>query len=106
RPRLPSRSRSRAAGITAVIVCMAVGVVRAEFSPLSVHPEGFGMPVAQMGARERAMGEGGLAAVSRGGFFLPNVSRSAFHDKTVFVASLENDVDWLRDDASSSRMTT
>ena len=85
---------------------LAAATVRAEFSPLSVHPEGFGMPVAQMGARERALGEGGLAAVSRSGFYLPNVSRSAFHDKTVFVASLENDVDWLRDDASSSRMTT
>jgi len=78
----------------------------AEFSPLSMHPEGHGMPSAMMGARERAMGEGGMAAVSNKGFFLPNVSRSAYHDKTVFIASLEHDVDWLRDDASSTRQAT
>jgi hypothetical protein len=92
----------RALALLAVLATAAT----AEFSPLSVHPEGFGMPLAQMGSRERAMGEGGMAAVNNKGFFLPNLSRSAFHDKTVFIASLENDVDWLRDDASSARMST
>jgi hypothetical protein len=78
----------------------------AEFSPLSIHPEGFGMPVAPMGARERAMGEAGMASAPAGGFFLSNPARSAFHDKTVFTATLENDVDWLRDDNSSARMSS
>jgi hypothetical protein len=111
---LPARSTLSAVRFTVPLVMVALLTLltvttrsaHAEFSPLSIHPEGFGMPLAQMGSRERAMGEGGLAAVTNKGFFLPNVSRSAFHDKTVFIASLENDVDWLRDDASSARMTT
>jgi hypothetical protein len=110
RPRHPRTAPARlslAAGLQAYFLALlAAGTAFAEFSPLSVHPEGFGMPLAQMGSRERAMGEGGLAAVSSRGFFLPNVSRSAFHDKTVFIATLENDVDWIRDDNSSARMTT
>ncbi len=91
---------------TLVLLALAAGTAFAEFSPLSIHSEGFGMPVSQMGSRERALGEGGLAAVTGKGFTLANVSRSAFHDKTVFLATLENDADWLRDDNSSSRIST
>jgi len=99
---MTARSLRSALGLTVLAATAAL----AEFSPLSIHPEGLGMPVAPMGSREKAMGEGGMAAVSPRGFYLPNVSRSAYHDKTVFLASLEYDVDWLRDDASSTRQTT
>jgi hypothetical protein len=85
---------------------LLAAAVHAEFSPLSIHPEGFGMPIAPMGARERALGEAGMAYVPLGGFFPSNPARTAFHDKTVFTATLENDVDWLRDDASSTRQST
>lgn len=95
-----------AAGALALLATLAPAPARAEFSPLSFHAEGHGMPVAPMGSRERAMGEGGMAAITGKGFYLPNVSRSAFHDRTVFIATLEHDVDWLRDDASSTRQST
>jgi long-chain fatty acid transport protein len=85
-------------------VLTLTGVAHAEFSPLSSNSEGFGLPVAPMGARERGMGEGGLAAVSNKGFFLPNISRSAFYDKTAFIATLEGDGDLLQDDTRSSRI--
>jgi hypothetical protein len=74
----------------------------AEFSPLSIHDEGLGMPVSISGARERALGEGGLAAVGNKGFTLANVSRAAWYDKTSFVATLEGDADWVRDDDGNS----
>ena len=77
-------------------------VASAEFSPLSSHPQGLGMPVANAGSRERALGEGGLAAVTTKGYTLANVSRSAFNEKTAFIATLEADGDWLRDDAGNS----
>lgn len=96
----------RAAGAATLLVTLALAPARAEFSPLSMHPEGHGMPTAMMGSRERALGEGGLAAVTGKGFYLPNVSRSAFHDRTVFIATIEQDVDWLRDDVSSTRQAT
>jgi hypothetical protein len=92
--------------LSALLLTIAAGSAFAEFSPLSIHPEGFGMPIAQMGSRERALGEGGLAAVTGKGFLLTNVSRSAFHDKTVFIATLENDADWLRDENSATRIST
>jgi hypothetical protein len=88
--------------LTAVV--LIAGATRAEFSPLSTEPDGHGMPVAQMGARERAMGEGGLAAVSTKGFFPTNASRSAFYEKTAFIATLEGDVDYVRDADYSSRI--
>jgi hypothetical protein len=92
--------------ILAAFSLMLAGSVFAEFSPLSIHPEGFGMPVAPMGARERALGEAGMASITAGGFFPGNPARSAFHEKTVFTATLEGDVDWLRDDVSSTRAST
>ena len=85
-------------------VVLTAGAARAEFSPLSSDADGFGMPVAQMGARERGMGEGGLAAVAAKGFFPNNASRSAFYEKTAFIATLEGDADLLRDDGHSSRI--
>ncbi len=85
---------------------MLAATAFAEFSPLSIHPEGFGMPLAEMGARERGMGEAGMAALSSQGYFLPNPSRSAFFDRTSFIATLETDLDWLRDDNTSNRMTS
>lgn len=94
------------AGLVAAALLLLVLPAAAEFSPLSTHPEGPGMPVAQMGARERAMGEGGMAAVNPRGFYLPNISRAAWHDRTVFLATLEGDVDWLRDRNSSTRQGT
>jgi long-chain fatty acid transport protein len=79
----------------------------AEFSPFSYRAEALGMPVSQTGARERALGEGGLAAVSNKGFALTNISRSAFYEKTAFIATLEGDGTWLRDgDGNSSRIGT
>ncbi len=94
------------AAATLAVLAILPGNTRAEFSPLSVHPEGFGMPIAQSGSRERAMGEGGLAAVTPHGFVPLNVSRTAFFEKTAFIATLENDLDWLRDDDHSTRMAT
>lgn len=105
-PTLPARRALTVGLLASFLALLSAETAFAEFSPLSVHPEGFGMPLAQMGSRERAMGEGGLAAISGRGFFLPNISRSAFHDKTVFIATLENDADWIRDDDASARMAS
>jgi hypothetical protein len=102
---IPRSHRAPAAPLLAVLIALP-GTARAEFSPLSVHPEGFGMPIAQSGTRERAMGEGGLAAVAPYGFAPLNASRTAFFERTAFMATLENDLDWLRDDDHSTRMVT
>ncbi len=99
----------KAAGAAPVFLsalAILAGTAFAEFSPLSVHPEGYGMPIATMGSRERALGEAGAASATAGGFHAANPARSAFHEKTVFTASLENDVDWLSDGNSTARMTT
>ncbi len=90
-----------------LVLALAVGLVRAEFSPLSSNGQGQGMPIAQMASRERGMGEVGMAALSTKGFFLPNISRSAYYDRTSFSATLETDMDWVRDHSSASHnMTT
>jgi long-chain fatty acid transport protein len=95
-------------GIRRVSLCLGIlaGTAAGDFSPLSIHPEGYGIPVAPMGARERGMGEAGMAALTGKGYFLPNASRSAFYERTSFVATFESDLDWLRDDATSNRMLT
>jgi long-chain fatty acid transport protein len=90
----------------AFALCLAAGLAHAEFSPLSSEKDGQGMPIAPMEARERGMGEAGMAALSSKGFFLPNVSRSAYFDRTSFTATLESDMDWLRDNSSSSHNLT
>ncbi len=89
-----------------VAALLLVVSTQAEFSPLSIHPEGNGMPLSETGARERGMGDAGMAAISSKGFFLPNVSRSAYFDRTSFTATLEADEDWLHDDASSNHTMT
>ena len=80
--------------------------VRAETSPLSIHSEGFGIAVSGLNARERAMGEAGLASVNRIGPSLSNPSRTAFNEKTSFSATFDTDVDWLQDDVHSNRTST
>jgi hypothetical protein len=87
-------------------LCLAAGLAHAEFSPLSSEKDGQGMPIAPMEARERGMGEAGMAALSSKGFFLPNISRSAYFDRTSFTATLESDMDWLRDNSFSSHNLT
>ena len=88
------------------ISCLLALSVHAEFSPLSSNVEGYGMPLAPMGSRERGMGEGGMAALSSKGYFLPNISRSAYFDRTSFTATVESDVDWLRDHSSANHNLT
>ncbi len=87
-------------------LALLTGTVRAEYSPLSIDRDGVGLPVEEMGARERGMGDAGMAALSTQGYFLPNVSRAAFYTRTSFVATMESDLDWLQDDATSNRLTT
>lgn len=79
---------------------------RAETSPLSIHQEGYGIGVSGYNARERAMGEAGMASVNRQGPSIPNPSRTAFNDKTSFSATFDSDVDWLQDNSNSNRTTS
>jgi hypothetical protein len=78
----------------------------ADTSPLSIHPEGFGIEVSGYNARERAMGEAGMASVTRQGPSIPNPSRTAFNEKTSFSATFDTDLDWLQDKNVSNRSTT
>ncbi len=82
------------------------GSAWAEFSPLSTLTEGQGLPLAPMGTRERGMGEAGMAALSSDGFFLPNISRSAYYTRTSFTTTLESDLDFLRDNSSATHVAT
>lgn len=86
--------------------CFLTGMARAEFSPLSANSQGQGMPISPMESRERGMGEVGMASLATKGFFFPNMSRSAYYDRTSFSATLETDMDWLRDHSSSSHNLT
>jgi long-chain fatty acid transport protein len=79
---------------------------RAETSPLSVLPEGYGLEVSAHNAREKAMGEAGMASVNKQGPSIPNPSRTAWNDKTSFSATFDSDVDWLQDADHSNRTTT
>ncbi|HKP94664.1 MAG TPA: hypothetical protein VJ385_02800 [Fibrobacteria bacterium] len=72
---------------------------------MSIHPEGFGLEVSGYNAREKGMGEAGLASVNRLGPSLPNPSKTAFNEKTSFSATFDTDVDWLRDSETSNRTT-
>ena len=85
---------------------LLVATPRAETSPLSIHSEGYGIGVSGYNARERAMGEAGMASVNRQGASIPNPSRTAFNDKTSFSATFDTDVDWLRDNSTSNRTTS
>jgi hypothetical protein len=80
--------------------------LRAETSPLSALQEGFGIAVTGYNARERGMGEAGLASVNRQGPSIPNPSKTAFNEKTSFSATFDTDVDWLQDETTSNRTTS
>lgn len=79
---------------------------RAETSPLSFHEEGFGIALSPHGGRERAMGEAGMASITKQGLSIANPSRTAWHDKTSFTVTADGDVDYLRDDVTSNRSAT
>src|SRR5690606_25582034 len=70
KPPAPMTARAVPAFLSAV--ALLAGAAFAEFSPLSIHPEGFGMPIAGMGSRERALGEAGAASATAGGFHAAN----------------------------------
>src|SRR5689334_20113416 len=78
----------------------------AETSPLSALKDGFGIEVSGYNARERGMGETGLASVNRQGPSIPNPSKTAFNEKTSFSATFDTDVDWLQDETTSNRTTS
>ncbi|MDB5106736.1 MAG: hypothetical protein JWP91_4425 [Fibrobacteres bacterium] len=92
--------------LAAVSLCAVDRAPRAETSPLSVLPEGFGVEVSGYNARERGMGEAGLASVNRQGPSIPNPSKTAFNEKTSFSATFDTDVDWLQDEDFSNRTTS
>lgn len=77
-----------------------------ETSPLSALPPSFGTPVSNYNARERAMGEAGMASINKSGPSLPNPSRTAFNDKTSFAATFETDLDYLQDNETSNRASS
>jgi long-chain fatty acid transport protein len=90
----------------AALLLACAGAARAEYSPLSIHEEGFGLGVSPHGVREKGMGEAGMASITGQGLSIANPSRAAFHDKTSFTAIADGDVDWLRDDVTSNRFAT
>lgn len=77
-----------------------------ETSPLSALSQGYGVEVSGQGAREKAMGEAGLASVNKQGPSLVNPSRTAWNDKTSFSATFDSDLDWLQDNERSNRTTS
>jgi hypothetical protein len=90
----------------AAVGALSFSIASAETSPLSVHSEGYGIEVSPYNARERAMGEAGMASVNRSGPSIPNPSRTAFNEKTSFAATFESDVDFLSDSKTSNRTTS
>ena len=65
----------------------------AETSPLSFHEAGFGIGQSPHGGRERAMGEAGMASITKQGVSIANPSRTAWHDKTSFTVTADGDMD-------------
>lgn len=95
------------ARLISVLATLALSsALHAETSPLSIHPEGFGIGQSPHGSRERAMGEAGMASVTKQGISIANPSRTAWHDKTSFTATADGDIDWLQDDLTSNRSST
>ncbi|GEM_PF-1290151 len=88
------------------VAALAISSGRAETSPLSIHPEGFGLEVSSYTARERGMGEAGMASITKQGPSLVNPSRTAWNEKTSFAATFESDVDYLQDSQTSNRTST
>lgn len=104
---LPAFSRSRRLLFPASLAALLGAVEsRAEFSPLSVHADGFGIEQSPNASREKAMGEAGMASITKQGLSIANPSKSAFHDKTSFTATADGDIDYLQDDETSNRMAT
>lgn len=95
------------ARMISVLATLALSsALHAETSPLSIHREGFGIEQSPHGSRERAMGEAGMASVTKQGISIANPSRTAWHDKTSFTATADGDIDWLQDDLTSNRSST
>ncbi len=87
-------------------LCLAASLSFGETSPLSVLKEGFGPEISPYNAREKGMGEAGLASINRFGPSIPNPSKTAFNEKTSFSATFDTDLDWVRDDETSNRTTS
>ncbi len=77
-----------------------------DYSPLSIHEEGYGLSLSLMGSRERGMGDAGMASLDGQGYYLPNASRTAYFERTSFNATLESDLDWIQDHATSNRFVS
>jgi len=75
----------------------------ADFSPLDVNANGIGTLSAPLGARERAMGNSGLASTPATGVSQANPSRLAFQDKHSFTGTLETTLEYLHDDDFGNR---
>lgn len=90
----------------ALIAAGTIALVHAETSPLSILDEGYGIEVSSYNARERAMGEAGMASVNKSGSSLPNPSRTAWNEKTSFSAIFETDIDYLQDKSTSNRTSS
>lgn len=90
----------------ALAILAPIASLRAETSPLSIHADGYGLSVNSHNAREKGMGEAGMASVNKQGPSLPNPSRTAFNEKTSFSATFDSDVDWLQDETNSNRTST
>src|SRR5690606_34859391 len=101
-----TKFRFRRAAAALSLSCLGAAPLLAETSPLSIHPEGYGLEVSGHTSRERAMGEAGMASINRRGPSLYNPSRTAWNEKTSFAATLETDVDWIRDDLTSNRTSS
>lgn len=102
----PSYSQSLRAAVLSLCLLGAAARALAESSPLSIHAEGYGVEQNAFGARERAMGEAGMASITKQGISIANPSKTAFHEKTSFTATADGDVDYLRDGETSNRTAT
>jgi hypothetical protein len=92
--------------LSAALAAFLALPARSETSPLSVLREGYGIEVSAQNAREKAMGDAGMAIVTRQGPSIPNPSRTAWNEKTSFSATFDSDVDWLQDPETSNRTST
>lgn len=92
--------------LPAAFLAVLAAPARSETSPLSVLSEGYGLEVSSQNAREKAMGEAGMALIAKQGPSIPNPSRTAWNDKTSFSATFDSDLDWLQDKEGSNRTTS
>jgi hypothetical protein len=95
--------------VTLGLLCLGLGssnLVQAETSPVSALREGYGLEVSSYSARERAMGEAGMASINKSGPSFANPSRTAWNEKTSFSATFDGDVDYLQDAETSNRTST